>query len=63
MQCAKYLLIGPRKQASKKGIFLFTHFEQGFLCSALLKAADRQEVEAALEHTAFVAGWKVGGAA
>lgn len=46
-----------------KGYFSFHSLRSGFLCSALLKAADSLEVEAVLEHTAMVAGWKVGGSA
>lgn len=49
------------KAGFDRGYFSFHSLRSGFLCSALLKAADRSEVEAALEHTALVAGWKVGG--
>lgn len=51
------------KAGFDKGYFSFHSLRSGFLCSALLKAADRLEVEAVLEHTALVAGWKVGGSA
>ena len=43
------------------GLFSYHSLRSGFLCSALLKAGSQQEREAVLEHTAFVAGWKVGG--
>jgi len=45
------------------GLFSFHSLRAGFLCAALLKAGNASELDAVLEHTAFVAGWKVGGAA
>lgn len=47
----------------EKNFFSFHSLRSGFLCSAILKAGSRSEVEAVLEHTALVAGWKVGGSA
>ncbi|MBM3456379.1 MAG: hypothetical protein FJX80_14785 [Bacteroidetes bacterium] len=47
----------------EKGLFSFHSLRSGFLCSALLKAGSATELDAVLEHTAFIAGWKVGGAA
>lgn len=42
------------------GLFSYHSLRSGFLCSALLKAGSQKEREAVLEHTALVAGWKVG---
>jgi len=41
-----------------KGFFSYHSLRAGFLCSALLKAANGDQVESILDHTAFVAGWK-----
>ena len=47
----------------EKGLFSFHSLRAGFLCQALLKAGNAAELNAVLEHAAFVAGWKVGGSA
>lgn len=47
------------KAGFEKGLLSYRSLRSGFLCSALLKAGKNDQ--SALEKTAFVAGWQVGG--
>lgn len=43
--------------------FSYHSLRAGFLCQSFIKAGSKHEAEAVLEHTALIAGWKVGGSA